>query len=203
MNEFIAYIQSSHIKHMDESCRCKRTRSNQQSEMHESWHTYEWVMSRIQMSHVTHMNHYVPTKGHNPISSRRCMSHVTHVHESRHSWKWVKSHVWIIMYLREDTIEWVVGPSSITAHRRQGANLYVCECQKSPILPYIYVNRALEYSAIAATHYTPVTHCNTLQHTSIELCRIVQCNYRILAPDCRSMSMRVCMFMMVDLCVYD
>jgi len=126
------------------------------------------------MSHVTHMNNDAPAKGRNPISSRRCMSHVTHINESCHAYKWVKSHIWIIMYLREDAIEWAVGPSSITTHRRQGVNLYLCECQKRPILLYIYVNRALQYSAIAAIHYTPVTHCNTLQHTATHLNRALQ-----------------------------
>ena len=38
--------------------------------MNESCHTYEWVMSHIWMSHVTHMN------------------------ESRHTYEWVMSHIW-------------------------------------------------------------------------------------------------------------
>ena len=39
--------------------------------MNESCHTYEWVMSHIWMSHVTHMN------------------------ESRHTYEWVMSHIWV------------------------------------------------------------------------------------------------------------
>jgi len=44
----------------------------------QAYHTYEWVMSHIWMSHVTHG-----------------MSHVTHIDASCHTYEWVMSHIWM------------------------------------------------------------------------------------------------------------
>jgi len=68
--------------------------------MNESCHTYEWVMSHIWMSHVTHMNDWV--------MSHIWMSHVTHMNdtyeshmnESCHTYGWITyecvvSHIWM------------------------------------------------------------------------------------------------------------
>jgi len=56
----------SHVTHIDISF---QTYAHLKSR--ESWHTYEWVMSHI------------------------CMSHVTHINESCHTYKWVMSHIWM------------------------------------------------------------------------------------------------------------
>jgi len=52
----------------------------------ESCHTYEWVMSHIRMSHVTHMNESCHT--YERVMSHIWMSHVTHMNESCHTYEW-------------------------------------------------------------------------------------------------------------------
>jgi len=56
MSRMWIHIRMSHITYMDES-----------------WHTFEWVMAHIWMSHATHMN--------------------THTNESCHTYAWVMSHI--------------------------------------------------------------------------------------------------------------
>jgi len=73
-----------------------------------SCHTYEWVMSHIWMSHVTHMNE----------SCHIWMSHVTHMNESRHAYEWAMSHMnqschtyeWVMshIWMSHVTYEWVI-----------------------------------------------------------------------------------------------
>jgi len=62
--------------------------------MKESWHTCEWVMSHIWMSHVTPMNDSCRQAG----RSLRCKPFkrvtVTHTNESWHTYEWVMSHPW-------------------------------------------------------------------------------------------------------------
>ena len=55
--------------------------------------TYEWVMSHIGMSHVTHKNESCHT--HKWVMSHILMSHVTHTHPSGQTFEWVTSHVWM------------------------------------------------------------------------------------------------------------
>jgi len=62
--------------------------------MNESCHTYEWVISHIWMSHVTHMNESCHT--YKWVMSHIWMSHVTHMNESCHTYEWVMSHIWMI-----------------------------------------------------------------------------------------------------------
>jgi len=57
--------------------------------MIESCHTYEWVMSHICMSHVTHIH-----------DSRHTYEWVTHTNESRHTYEWV------ICVAQETLTEW-------------------------------------------------------------------------------------------------
>ena len=59
--------------------------------MHESCHTYEWVMSHIRMSHVTHINESCHTN--QWVVSRIWMSHVIHTNESCHTYECVMSHI--------------------------------------------------------------------------------------------------------------
>ena len=59
--------------------------------MNESFHTYEWTMSHIWISHVTHMTE----------SCHTCMNYVTHMNEPYHRNEWVISrmneahHTWM------------------------------------------------------------------------------------------------------------
>ena len=55
--------------------------------MNESWHTYEWVMSHIRMSHVTPWIIHA----HNRVVN--CVANLSN--ESRHTYKWVMAHTWM------------------------------------------------------------------------------------------------------------
>jgi len=78
--------------------------------MHESSRTYEWVMSNLWISHITHMNKSCHTC--EWIMSHMWTSHVTHMNESRHTYEWVISHICMthVTYMNESrhTYEWVM-----------------------------------------------------------------------------------------------
>jgi len=64
--------------------------------LNESSHTYEWVMSHIWMSHVTHMNKSFTHMNkswhaHEWVMPHTWMSHATHMNESCHTHEWVMS----------------------------------------------------------------------------------------------------------------
>jgi len=73
--------------------------------MNESWHTYEWVMAHIWMSHGTHMNdvstHMIWVMAHIWVSHGTRINESCHTHEwcectyeSLHIFEWVKAHIW-------------------------------------------------------------------------------------------------------------
>ena len=68
--------------------------------MNESCCTYEWVMSHILMSHVTHMNESCCT--YEWIMSHIWMSHVAHMNESYHTYERVMSHTWMSHVTHKD-----------------------------------------------------------------------------------------------------
>ena len=78
--------------------------------INESCHTYEWVISRRRMSHVTHTNESCHT--YDWVMSRMWMSHVTHTNESCHTYDWVMSHIWMSHVTNTNesrhTYEWVM-----------------------------------------------------------------------------------------------
>jgi len=78
--------------------------------MHESCHTYEWVMSHIRMSHVTHTNESCHT--YEWVMSHIWMSHVTHTNESSPTYEWAMSHIRMSHVTRMNesyhTYEWVI-----------------------------------------------------------------------------------------------
>jgi len=78
--------------------------------MHESWHTYEWVMAHVWMSLVTRMDESCHTYGW--VMSHIWTSHVTH--------EWVMSHIWT----SHVTHEWVMSPiwTSHVMHCRWSAS---------------------------------------------------------------------------------
>ena len=59
--------------------------------MNESWHTYEWVMAHIWMSGTTHMNGSCHTCKCAMAHIR--MNHGTHTNESWHTYEWVMAHL--------------------------------------------------------------------------------------------------------------
>jgi len=72
--------------------------------------TCHWVMSHIWMSHVTHMHESCHT--YELVMSHIWMSHVTHMNESCHTYEWVKSNIWMshVTHMNESchTYEWVI-----------------------------------------------------------------------------------------------
>ena len=61
--------------------------------VNESCHACKWVVSHLWMSRVTHVNESCHTC--ESVVSHMWMSRVTHVHESWHTCGWVVSHMWI------------------------------------------------------------------------------------------------------------
>ena len=80
----------------------------------QSWHTYEWVMARVRMSHGAHTNKSWHACKWGAALHRICdpqglaartslspvvmahvrMSHGTHTNESCHTYEWVMAHIW-------------------------------------------------------------------------------------------------------------
>jgi len=95
----------SHVTRNDESCRTSEwVNSNSNwKEWHllevtpmpkrvrhepESWHTWEWVMPHIWMSHITHANHDAMANAISPhtwVMTHMWMSHATHMNQSYHT----------------------------------------------------------------------------------------------------------------------
>ena len=71
----------------------RRSKSPIRCLRNESCHTYEWVMSHIWMSHVTHTNESRHT--YEWVMSHIWKSLVTHLNESCHTYEWVMSHIWM------------------------------------------------------------------------------------------------------------
>jgi len=138
----MSQIRTSHVSHTNESCHTYLFQTavpRKQVISHESYDcviygttqdTYEWVMSHIWMSHVTHMNELCHT--YEWVMSHVCMSHVTsafskrpspanklytrirhatHMNESCHKYQWVMAHLWMshFKHMNESchTYEWV------------------------------------------------------------------------------------------------
>ena len=84
--------------------------------MNESCHTYEWVMSHIWMSHVTHMNESCHTyEWFMSHVSHIWMIHVAHINESWHTYEWVMSLI-------------TVAPAGGTGSCRRGRAWFRYEC---------------------------------------------------------------------------
>jgi len=77
--------------------------------VNESCHSYEWVMSLIWMSHVTHMNE--SCHSYEWVMSLIWMSHVPHIRKSCHTYEWVMSLIWMshVTHMNESchSYEWV------------------------------------------------------------------------------------------------
>ena len=100
----------------------------------ESCHTYEWVMSRLWMSHGTHMNESWHT-----LSVVWCIQmcdiwicHVIHMKESWHTYEWVMAHIWMShgTHMNEPchTYEWVmphIWMSHVT-HMNESCHIRMC-----------------------------------------------------------------------------
>ena len=72
-------------------CALRQTESCHTHEWMMRCDTYEWVISHVWTSHVTHMNESCHT--YEWVVSHIRMSHVTHMNESCHTYEWVMSHM--------------------------------------------------------------------------------------------------------------
>jgi len=137
--------------------------------------TYEWVMSHIWMSTVTHMNEschtcatYVgvtwntqswdqPKKSchvtRGCVMSHIWMSHVTRVNESCHTYEWVMS----LTVIRSAKSAKTSSLPRFFSFRKSDLKVI---CMVNWVLSWL-----LKHSAGHA-HCRSITHCNTLQHTA-------------------------------------
>jgi len=63
--------------------------------INQAWHTYEWVMAHIRMSHGAHVNANSLLHTHLLHVIARPLSHGTHTNESWHTYEWVVALMWI------------------------------------------------------------------------------------------------------------
>jgi len=76
--------------------------------MNESCHTYEWVMSHTWMGHVPHMNESCPTwpcweRMENHLHDRCHYRNASHMNESCHTYAWDTTQIWMshVTHMRE------------------------------------------------------------------------------------------------------
>jgi len=113
--------------------------------MNASWHTYEWVMAHIWMSHGTHVNeschtcewvmaHIWMSHGTHVNASRHTcaevmvhirMSHGTHMNESWYTYKWVMAHILVEVETRN---LWVMAHIWMSHGSHVNASWHTCEC---------------------------------------------------------------------------
>jgi len=89
--------------------------------MNESCRTYEWAMSHIWMSHVTHTNE--PCRTYEWVMSHIRMSHVTHMNESCHTYEWVMSHIWM-SHVRYEWVTSHISTSHVT-HMNESCRIWI------------------------------------------------------------------------------
>jgi len=152
-HEWVAsHLWMRQVKYTKRGKQSRTSRDINTIHMKESCHAYEWVVSHTWMSRVTCTNVSFHTDEwschtYDRIISRmkgvltRCIKHVIstsqmyfirilRINKPRHTWKWVKSHVWIIHVacVGEScrTYEWVMShiPKILTGHVTHTKNTY-------------------------------------------------------------------------------
>ena len=136
-------LHQSHVTHRNESC-----------------HTYEWVMSHMEMSHVTHMNELCHT-----YEYMRCSSHMNEPLTSDisfisvtwliHMW-W--SHLWMshLNQMEQSTRQHIVG------HMNDSPHAYRASCYTHESVRHVWMSHVThEYVEL----YIGVTHMNESRHT--------------------------------------
>jgi len=107
---------STHVTHMDASSDTQKW--GHIVHMNESCHTFEWVILRVWMRHITHMNESRRTR------DRVWMLPVTHKYKSYHTYECVTSHVWLRLWMRHVTHE--VTHMSDDTHLNALCHTYEC-----------------------------------------------------------------------------
>jgi len=124
MNESCKFLDilTSHVTHTKKKWLIRYISQRVLSHMHsfvmnESCHTYEWVMSHIWMSHVTHMNEschtYEWVMSHIRSSHVTCKLVMSHVKEACHVWM---SHGSLLFYARKREVEEVLSNMNVSCH---------------------------------------------------------------------------------------
>jgi len=136
--------------------------------VNESWHTYEWVMTLIWMSHGTHVNESI------------WMSHGRHVNESWHTCEWVMTLIWMShgTHMNEswNTCEWVMAymwmsPLSITWRTISIRDICVDICATGENLCVSNMDHSMTPAAVSALmHLTNTTDLDFVCEREIVAC---------------------------------
>jgi len=99
--------------------------------------TYDWVMSRIWMSYVTHMNESCHTF--EWVMSHIWMSHVTHMNESCLTYEWVMSHIWMsqVSHMNESCHAWM------RPHMNEKSHMFMSHVTHAWVLSRMHESRQL------------------------------------------------------------
>jgi len=105
-----------HVPHVNESCHIYEYVGSHPCKT--SFHKYEWAVSSIWISRVTHVSESSHTNVW--VMTQICMSHVTHIHESWHIYEWVTRHIWM----------------SHTTHKYESCHTHKCDSGDSSFRKY-------------------------------------------------------------------
>jgi len=144
-----------HVTHMDESFNHVLVCQVHGVVIHVA--TY-FVMPHICLSHVTHLNESCHTF--EWVMSHIWMSHVTHLNESSHTFEWVMSHIWMshVTHLIESrhTSDWVMSHiwMSHVTHMNESCHTYTIEsrCRN----PCRHTHDPIKYVGLWMSRFTQV-----------------------------------------------
>jgi len=148
-------------------------------------HSGEWVMSRIWISHVTHMNKSCHTELTRIWTqdvkirhqSLQWMSHVLYtciyVNESRNTYEWVKSHIWMSQVTHMDeschTYGWVMSHMWMSHVTHVNESCHTCEWAVSRfwMIHVTHVDECCHKYEWGTSHIwmSHITHMNESCHT--------------------------------------
>ena len=137
--------------------------------MNEACHTYAWAMLHVWMSHVTHMNESCPT--YEGVMSHIWRSHVTHMNESCHTCECVMALVWMshVTHMKESchTYEWVMSHMlmSHVTHMIESCPTY------EGVMSHIWMSHVTWFVVGGAVKKT-LTHMNASWHTYYYMSRM-------------------------------
>jgi len=123
----MSHTWTSRVTHIKESCHTWMCHVTQKKgvrgikpsmvwvlpKQNESHHMYEWVMSCVWMSHVTHMKGLVDLNVAWQVPTREIYIYIyMYIYVSYHTYEWVMSHTWTsrVTHMKESclTYEWVM-----------------------------------------------------------------------------------------------
>jgi len=138
--------------------------------MNESCHTYEWVMSQIWMSHVTHMNESCHT--YEWVMSHIWTRHVTHMTESCHRY----SHIWMSHVTHMNESCHIYEHTSHVTHMNESCHTY------EHVMWHIWLSRVTHTNESCHTRMNESCHtyewvpCHTYEWAS-QIFRVIGFSY--------------------------